>query len=197
MNDIEVTFPGPCSEPWDSMTASGCNRHCSVCDRVVHDLTQMDADEAIRIMEQGECVRATIGSDRVVTSRTGSSRKLVAAVAAPLTFAVAACSTTGGPAVTPLYELSGKTDSIYGGKVVLTDTAGRTRNTAISRDRTFRFRNLRANTYSITIEPYCGDRVTIENVSVHDSDVTIGPVEIEGQCIIIGKIQPKNPLRNG
>ena len=54
MADLKVLFPSPCSEPWDGMAPQGCNRHCTSCDKTIHDLSALTIGEARQLLETAD-----------------------------------------------------------------------------------------------------------------------------------------------
>jgi hypothetical protein len=42
---FSIQIPTPCAQPWNNMTPSGDGRHCSACNIVVVDFTEMTVEE--------------------------------------------------------------------------------------------------------------------------------------------------------
>ena len=200
MSDIEVSFPAPCSQSWDAMEPRGCNRHCAACDQTIHDLSEVGFEEALSLLEAEACVRAKITADGTVDLAGNANRRLFAAVAAPLGLALAACSTTGLGEVTPRYEITGKTKyTEWGAVAVLTDPAGRVWRRNLDSKGAFRFSNLHATTYSLTIERNCGEPIEVGEVVVSEDDVGLSELDWPQaeDCIIIGVFRRAEPRAAG
>jgi hypothetical protein len=93
-------FSFKCPMNWDDMTISGSGRHCSKCQKQVHDLTNCSVDEVIALQEKHGPI-------------CGSIRLAQTAVAA-LTLSAAACNpddvirpnrTTGAPLPPPKKQI--------------------------------------------------------------------------------------------
>ena len=59
MRTKQLSVPEPCGADWDQMEASGNRRHCSECDRHVHDLSALSeaAADALLATTPDLCVR--------------------------------------------------------------------------------------------------------------------------------------------
>ncbi|MBY6128724.1 hypothetical protein KUW15_08360 [Qipengyuania aquimaris] len=202
MNDLRVTFPKPCSEDWEAMAPSGCNRHCSKCDRVIHDLSEMTTDEIEELArsEDAPCVRAVIMTDGSVATANvadAGKRRIMAAVGASLSLAVAACQTTSEPRVTPLYTVSGSTDWGTGDRTVtLTRSDGETKRKKVSPRRDFSFNNLHAGTYELRVESWCADPI-VQQIEIGSTDIEVGEIVMESECIIVGVMVPASRRTRG
>lgn len=203
MSDFKVSLPRPCSEKWEDMAASGCNRHCAACDTVIHDLSLMTVDEAENLLaaETDICVKAIVrpgGTVRTATDRTRTSRRMMTTVGVSLSLATAACQ-TASPQVSPRYEVTGqvKLENWSSNARLVSDT-GKTYSFAIRSDRKFRFANLRPGTYTLFFYGSCNEEHKIENIVVND-DLNLGELEWndEGDCIIIGKLKPTGDIGLG
>lgn len=80
LNDIHIAEP--CTFDWEQMSGDDRQRHCSKCDKPVHDLSTMSADEANALLRSAEtpCVRVHRREDNsIVTAdaRRGFARRLV------------------------------------------------------------------------------------------------------------------------
>lgn len=197
MSDIKVSFPSPCSEPWEGMAPAGCHRHCASCDKVIHNLEAMTVEDVEGLVASGEevCVRARVAADGTVALAQGPGRgrrRLVATVGA--TMALAACQTPMVGPVTPRYQVTAEpvgwldTSSL---RLVAQD--GTVHRPGRTKDGRYRFGNLKAGTYTPTIESYCSDTVFAEPIEVSDTDIDAGKLRFnDGQndCIIIGVMVP-------
>jgi hypothetical protein len=201
MAEIKVTFPEPCSEPWEGMAPAGCRRHCATCDKVIHDLAAMTLDEAEGLLAapDGACVRARIAPDGTVKTADGhrhNGRRLVAAASASMSFALAACQTPVIGEVSPRFAVTGETWSWYHARKTRLITAdGRALQPALSEGGRLRFNNLKPGTYTLRYTDICGETHFGEPVSVTDSDVDFGKFEWEEECIIIGVMAPADDWR--
>ena len=57
---LYFNIPKPCSQDWDTMTATNQGKHCSECNKVVYDFSQMDDNELLTFFQQkviGGCGR--------------------------------------------------------------------------------------------------------------------------------------------
>lgn len=101
---VNYVIPEPCHENWDEMTAQDQGRYCAVCDKVVVDMTAMDADEMTQILEMsraqssdpcqtGVCAQVhTDKQGKIIPAR--KHRLLTDAMAAMLAVSLWGCSDT-------------------------------------------------------------------------------------------------------
>ena len=196
MADIKVSFPAPCGEQWDQMVPRGCNRHCSKCDTVIHDLAALTVDQVTKLLESEReiCVKATIRPDgmiRTANSRSPKFRRMVAAIGATASLATAACETTSSSKVSPRYEISGNvSQQSWASMAKLQSSTGKIYTAKIWGDQKFRFRNLRPGTYTLSIIGTCEEISKFENINV-DRDIILNDIDTDNQadCIIIGKME--------
>ena len=196
MTDIKVSLPKPCHASWDAMTPRGCNRHCSACDTIIHDLSLMTVDQAEALLDSSEriCVRASVsrnGTVRTVNPPGRRSRRMVATIGTAVLLATAACQSVALPPVSPRYQISGQLQQAgWATTARLTSSDGRTRTMKIRGDRQFRFGNLRPGTYSLAIVGGCGEPTMVHDIVV-SSDLDLGDIAVnDGEdCIIIGVMQ--------
>ena len=68
-----------CPENWDKMSDCGTNRFCQNCKQSVHDLSLVDEEEAIALVQGPEdtCVRFSVNKAGQVLTRTGFSTALI------------------------------------------------------------------------------------------------------------------------
>ena len=153
MSDIKVSFPSPCSEPWEGMAPAGCHRHCASCDKVIHNLEAMTVEDVEGLVASGEevCVRARVAADGTVALAQGPGRgrrRLVATVGA--TMALAACQTPMVGPVTPRYQVTAEpvgwldTSSL---RLVAQD--GTVHRPGRTKDGRYRFGNLKAGNHEL------------------------------------------------
>jgi hypothetical protein len=80
-----VTIHRPCPASWEAMEPVPGGRHCTLCERRVHDLSALTRSEAEALLGDrsgGLCVRIVRDADgRVVTRRAGESRPPAGALA--------------------------------------------------------------------------------------------------------------------
>ncbi len=208
MKDIEVQFPKPCDEPWEDMTASGCNRHCAKCGQVIHDLAKMTGEDAGALLKDGGdvCVRAKIGTDGLVqladSGKSGARKLRNAAVGATASLALAACATSRSPEygfwvldVSPASTVAGElSSSDTGSKVVLAGN-GQTFSNQSNQPERYEFTDVAPGFYRLEIgEPvgYC-DNQRVALVEVGEKQTFISRVEWRDNCIVVGKMTPVNP----
>ncbi len=204
MRHLKVSLPAPCDESWDVMAPRGCNRHCSACDTIVHDLSALTVDEADALLDSDEpiCVRASVrrdGTIRTATPAGPKSRRMVATIGAGVLLATAACQTVTLPAVSPRFHISGQ---LAPGSLAATARLragdGRTQSTRIGGDREFRFGNVRPGTYTLSFVDNCGER-SVGNEIVVSDDLNLGAVVVndENFCIIVGMMQRASDADSG
>ncbi|HYN46511.1 MAG TPA: carboxypeptidase-like regulatory domain-containing protein [Allosphingosinicella sp.] len=194
MRDLRVSFPRPCDEKWEAMTPAGCDRVCARCDKLIHDLSQYQIDEAEALLRRnpGTCKRAHIDTDGVVAlkpGRRGRARRMVIAVAA-----TAGLLTAGAPAFAkrdrPDGAISGNVESFgIRMRVTATGTGGQTFRARAKSNGRFRIRRLPAGTYTLTFVPECGNSWMVENVVVRDGETIVPNVGNADGCIIIGLLR--------
>src|SRR6185369_252274 len=100
MQDVRVSFPRPCSEKWDEMSPSGCNRHCDRCDKIIHDLERLTLDEAEALLrsESEVCVRAKLDAEGAIQLKASRKPRVGRLVAASIgMLAMAAPATAAKP----------------------------------------------------------------------------------------------------
>jgi hypothetical protein len=194
MRDLRVSFPGPCDEKWEAMTPAGCDRVCGRCDKVIHDLSQLELDEAETLLRgnPGACVRASIGADGTVALKPksgGGVRRMVIAAAA-----TAGLLAAGAPALArqdrPQGAIAGRV-ATFGIRIRVTATGpgGETFRATVGNNGRFRIRHIPAGTYRLTFDPACGDSWTVEGVAVGNGETVIPNVENGGSCIVIGLLR--------
>jgi hypothetical protein len=193
--ELRVSFPAPCTEPWDGMAPRGCDRHCASCDTIVHDLAKLTADQAERLLDSGEkiCVRAEIDrTGRVKTAEIGrtASRPLLTCAGASLSLLAAACQTTPGGRMEGGFDLSGEVPSYpWTVKAAITSPDGETVGLHIGRDRRFDVHDLRPGTYKLVFTDSCNQVQEIDGVLIADRDVDLGKLQFETRCIVVGQMQ--------
>lgn len=192
MTDLIVRFPEPCSERWEDMAPRGCNRHCASCDRVIHDLATMTAAQVDDLLasEEAPCVRAVLGPDGAVRTRTGpASRRIVAAVGVTATLATAACQSLPGQ-FPPYGNISGTVrTSCWNTRVIATDANGKSYAGKVDRRQNYLIRYLPHGTYDLTFVDSLQQPLRGGTVVVTDGTVVAPPIVLEDDCIIIGTMQ--------
>lgn len=194
MRDLRVSFPRPCDEKWEAMTPTGCARMCGRCDKLIHDLSQYELDEAEALLRRDPdtCVRAHIDANGVVAlkpGRRGNARRMVIAVAA-----TAGLLTTGAPAFAerdrPDGAIAGTVETYaIRMRVTATGTGGQTFRARVRSNGRFRIRHVPADTYTLTFVPVCGNSWTVENVVVRDGETIVPAVQNVDGCIFIGLLR--------
>lgn len=191
MSDLKVSFPSPCSQPWDEMAPGDRHRRCASCDSSVHDLAQLTGSEIQQLLDSGEkvCARAHVdrsGAVKTADNRCLTRRPILACASVAL---VAACQTAPGGKVENGPTLSGKVP-IYGfadGSHITNDN-GQSVKLHIGQDGRFDVHGLARGTYSLVIVDYCGASHAFENIEIGDADVDVGELEFEPTCIIVGQM---------
>lgn len=193
MTDLRVSFPKPCDEAWEAMAPAGCGRECTRCDTVVHDLSQLEIGEAEALLRADPevCVRARIGADGSIElkpSRRGGTRRMMAAAAA-----TAGLLASGAPAyakpVRPDGVISGQ---LYPGdqvRVTATSPGGQRFKAKTKRSGRYRMKGVPAGTYTLTFTPDCGEKWTMENIVVGNSETIVPRSQNEGGCIVVGLVR--------
>jgi hypothetical protein len=167
---------------------------CARCDKLIHDLSQYELDEAEALLRRDPdtCVRARTGADGVVAlkpGRRGNARRMVIAVAA-----TASLLTAGAPAFAKRDRPDGAIAGNVGSngirtRVTATGTDGRTFRARARSNGRFRIRHLPAGTYTLTFVPDCGDSRTVGNVVVGEGETILPGVQDVGACIFIGMLR--------
>lgn len=190
MPDLRVSFPRPCGERWDEMEASGRGRLCARCDRLIHDLSEYNADgvEALLRADPDTCVRAEVGADGVVALKPGrGARRMVmaAALTAGLMAGAPALAKQDRPAgaISGRYEIKGERV-----RVVATDQAGRKFHTHTGLRGRYRIAGLPPGTYMLTFEETCGEPTAVPKVVVGAGE-TVVRTEPEYRCVIVGRLE--------
>lgn len=59
---LQVSVPEPCGEDWNRMAPRKQGRHCDVCSKTVHDLSEMNASQVAKFVlsNPGACIRANL-----------------------------------------------------------------------------------------------------------------------------------------
>ena len=189
MSDVRISFPSPCSESWDEMRPSGCNRFCATCSKTIHNLSDLAAHEVERLLRdpQSQCVRAEVRPDGTLLLKPNgrNQRKIMIAVGASVSLFTSACETLPH-ATSPTGLIVGKVDPTSGVKSVRAiDENGRTYRTKVLDDGTYRFKPLPYGSYSLKFVSDCGswngDRVVLQ-----ESERSVAePSDTQG-CIIVG-----------
>jgi hypothetical protein len=194
MPDVRVSFPRPCDEKWEAMTPAGCDRVCGRCDKLIHDLSNYELDEAVALLRRnpGTCVRARVGADGTVALKPGrqeSARRMV--IAAALTASLLA---GGEPAAAsanrPQGAISGNVEACGARtRVIATDQSGATFRAKARDSGRYKIRHLPAGTYSLTFVPEVGEKWTLENIVVGDRETKLADSRKLDQCIVIGLLR--------
>ncbi|RYG86864.1 MAG: carboxypeptidase regulatory-like domain-containing protein [Alphaproteobacteria bacterium] len=189
MADLRVSFPTPCDEKWEGMTPLGCNRVCAQCDKIIHDLSQYELEEAEALLRRDPetCVRARIDADGAIVLKRGSVRRMVIAAGASAGLLASQPAFAGQDR--PKGVITGKAFSFgYHTKVIATGPNGEIYRTKVKERGGYTFRHLPPGTYALTFVPDCGDGWTIKEVVVGDGQVIVPQSPDEGGCIIVGKM---------
>lgn len=197
MADIIVSFPKPCEEPWDGMTAQGCDRICASCDRIVHDLTRYSIEEVEAMARRDPyiCVRAAIGSDGRVALKSGGR------VARRMLLAVGAIGALAASEPLAAKEKAGAISGTVGvpmtaTSVSATSSTGKRYHAKFKSFGNYRFNRLPAGVYRLTLTDECGSDWSIDNVTVAPGvETTVAETIDPNTCepaIIIGMLKIEN-----
>ena len=198
MDESKVALPSPCGETWESMTPQGCNRHCSACDKTIHDLSLLTITEAEDLLDTAEevCVRARVGADGVVAlapSRDATKRRMIAAVGASITLATAACQTVPDPDRPNRFAISGSLPLAFGlTPPVVRSSDGRSWEVRMEyKSKAFLVPNLYPGTYTITYNDMCHQGLVVEDIVIEGASVGLGELpQHADECIIVGVMVP-------
>ena len=98
---LVIDIPAPCAADWNGMPGDERVRHCAVCDKDVHSLSELSAAGIASLLERGNvCLRLRIEADgSVVHRRRRSNGRAARIVATAALAAMAACGkqTQGSP----------------------------------------------------------------------------------------------------
>jgi Carboxypeptidase regulatory-like domain len=198
MVDLRVSFPKPCRETWEAMAPAGCGRLCARCDKVVHDLSLYDLDEAQALLRSApdSCVRARIGADGAVMlkpARRAGARRMIAAAATVGLLAAGApafARTDAAKPQAPDGAIAGKVDAFgYRVRVTARSPDGRAFRAKSKSDGRFRIKAVPPGAYTLTFKPDCGETWTVENVVVGTGETIVPRAENENGCIVVGMIR--------
>jgi hypothetical protein len=202
MSDIRVSFPKPCDQQWDDMASEGCHRRCAQCDQTIFDLEKLTCEEAEALLANGvdACVRAKVAADGTVSlakSRDSQNRAMKVALGTVATLALASCSSVGGSNVSPRFTVSGSVKQYQTYARLTLEGEGRRYKTRAKRDSSFRFSNLKPGTYRLSVTGYCGSRTEMGEFTLTEDDLSVGQIEWQETCIIVGKLERENPTSLG
>ncbi len=110
---IVIDIPTPCAADWEAMTGNAHVRHCALCDKDVHALSELSEAQAVSLLERRDvCVRLQVAPDGAVVHRDRKPASRAARVVATAALAaLAACGNqepatenqvTGSPIAAPL-----------------------------------------------------------------------------------------------
>lgn len=201
-NDIHISFPKPCDQPWEGMEAQGCHRRCAACDKTIFDLEKLTRVEVEALLdgEEDACVRALVKPDGTVATAkavSGNERAIKASLGAAVTFALAACSTIGGSDVSPRFTIEGEVERWQRSDTLVLEGEGRRYKTRAKNDASFRFANLKPGSYTLTATGYCGEPQVLGEFTLTEENVDTGKVNYQQDCIIVGQFHRSKPQSNG
>lgn len=199
MPDLRVSFPRPCDEPWEKMAPAGCDRICARCDTVIHDLSQLDVDQAEALLrgDAKACVRATIGADGAVLlkpDRGGAVRRMV--MVAATAGLLAACAPESGQQGAGGGAIAGEVEP--GERVVqatATHADGRRFTAKVAPDGRYLIAGLPPGTYTVIFDAAQGPGWMVPNVVVDKGETRLpkspdpGPYML-GQMLIENEAGP-------
>jgi hypothetical protein len=206
VKDLNVSFPKPCSESWDTMRPLGCNRFCDRCKKTIHDLSQLTVHEVEELASSGEiCVRAEVGPGGSVRVKQAgrATRRMLATVGASVAILAVSAPATAAERV-KLGAIKGAIiGSCGGGAVIATATDGRIYRTKIGMNGRYKVKRLPAGSYEVKVEtgaeyhPEGGiDRAGVPGLPPTSAHVAVQPGRTSGQdlstpnmCIIVGMLK--------
>ena len=196
MADLKVSFPKPCSEPWDGMGPRGCNRHCASCDRIVHDLAKLTVEQVEQLLDTDEkvCVRAEFDRQGRIKSAGSTGRAMIVCAGALL---AAACQTTPGGRVADGATLSGNLGYHIAREARIWNDAGESAKLVVGHDGRFDVHGLRPGTYSLQFTVECNQQHDVQGIVVAENDVDLGRLDFETDCIIVGHMVREAPTERG
>ena len=193
MRDVEVSFPKPCSEQWESMAPSGCNRLCARCDTVVHDLSVLTFDEAQALVrrEPDACVRATINARGEVALKSSgvSVRQMVIALGASVGLFAGGAPVAAAERHDRASIAGTLTTSDWNTRVTATSAEGKSYRTRVKQSGKYRLKRLPPGTYSLTFVPSCGDPWSVDAIKVADNQPLTLDATDPNPCIVVGAIR--------
>ncbi|WP_462254998.1 peptidase associated/transthyretin-like domain-containing protein [Ferruginibacter sp.] len=94
---LNINIPNPCSQNWEAMTKAGDGKHCSKCNNIVYDFSQMSDDELLNFLklqpathcgrfhqtQLGRNILPAVAKNKIFLSRFN---KIAAAIFAVLSF---------------------------------------------------------------------------------------------------------------
>jgi hypothetical protein len=98
-----LSIARPCRADWDAMDGNEQRRFCSECQKHVHNLAELSADQAEEVVRKGGCVRALQDQRGVLTRDGWVGRALLAGAAA---IVIAGCDEPIDPSMTNTGELA-------------------------------------------------------------------------------------------
>jgi len=109
---LVIDIPTPCQADWNAMTGDARVRHCALCNKDVHALSELDEANVVSLLERGDvCVRLQVESDGAIAAKDRQpGRRAARVVATAALAALAACSapdpigethSTGAPLAPP------------------------------------------------------------------------------------------------
>ena len=100
---IVVDIPQPCAADWAAMPGDARVRHCAVCDKDVHALSELSEASMLSLLARANvCVRLQVAPDGGIVHRDHVAGKRAARVVATAALvALAACSTAEPSVNTP------------------------------------------------------------------------------------------------
>lgn len=84
---MDIEIKKPCPADWDAMTGDEQSRFCSQCQKSVHNISEMTAEEAASILckpGQKACIRITRAQDGSIRTKSGWFKRVALAGAAGL-----------------------------------------------------------------------------------------------------------------
>jgi hypothetical protein len=85
----KLEIKNPCTQNWDDMNPLGTGKHCSSCNKVIHDFTNMDNNEHLSMLQSGKYSCGMFTKDQMGTiylekEKTNNRKKYWATIVASL-----------------------------------------------------------------------------------------------------------------
>ena len=74
---FKLSIPKPCSADWANMSIQEKGRHCELCSKSVHSLSEYEESEAVALLQQKVCVRVESNAHGQIKTRRGFSSILL------------------------------------------------------------------------------------------------------------------------
>ncbi len=184
---VELLIPKPCSQDWETMQGGRAQRHCSSCNRNVHNFAAMSRREINSVLAASSdriCARIVHRADGSIVTR-----ELRKTSPAGGTFLLAVTLGAGTAASAQSPNASPPTQAVLTGKILLPDGSGplagahiklqingeSVSETVTGRDGTFRI-GAPPGTYDISIRQNALFGSVVKNTNLHEGEQSIAQI---------------------